>query len=119
MANRNFKPSIKGDAIIVGDNLPIDTLGDVDDYSEKETPKQEEETLKQDDEEEISSEEVSFIEPIVEEIKEKTTLIKVRPKTTHRVSIGGEWYQFVANEITSVPENVRRILIEGNDLLPL
>ena len=111
MANRNFKPIIKGDPIMINENLP-NTLGDVDDYSDEEILKQEEDDL-------TSPEEVSFIVPVIEETKDKVILNKVRPKTTHRVSIGGEWYQFISGEITSVPENVKRILTEGNDLLPL
>lgn len=50
---------------------------------------------------------------VVEELK------RVKPNASFHTNIGGQNYYFEKGVCSNVPENVKRILMEGNMLLPL
>jgi hypothetical protein len=45
--------------------------------------------------------------------------VKIRVKTNHTCSIGGVVYHFEKGKQVTVPENVKKILMESNLLMPI
>lgn len=61
-------------------------------------------------------------EEVKVEVKPKKVvgeLKRIKPKQTFTTHIGGTNYYFEEGTCYNVPENVKRILMEGNMLLPL
>ena len=88
-------------------------------------------TAKQDEVVFVDSESVTEkVLPIIEEepvevvVSAKTAplpdkMVKIKPRVTQTVHIGGENYYLVKGVQQSVPENVKDILARGDKLLPL
>ena len=45
--------------------------------------------------------------------------VRIKPKASFNTSIGGEWFYFTEGVCQNVPLNVKRVLQEGDMLLPL
>ena len=78
------------------------------------------------------AEEVTEVtEPVKEEVKEleisvntetkpaKEQLVRVKPNATYTTKIGGTYYYFEKGVCQNVPENVKRIMAEGDMLTAL
>lgn len=57
-----------------------------------------------------------YITPQAESVKKE---VRVKTKRDHKCNVGGQWYYFTANRVSSVPEQVRNILLKSGMLLPL
>lgn len=67
----------------------------------------------------VEEPEVSVDTSSVDDSKKPENMVKVRMRTDHKCTIGGELYQLESGKVYTVPENVKRILNKAGLLSPL
>jgi len=86
-------------------------------------PTEIEEDFKVDNQElSIEGEDIQVIIPKEQDYEVKPVepkKLKVKMRVDHKCYVGGEWYYLKKDKQYSVPVNVKRILAEGDYLLPL
>lgn len=51
--------------------------------------------------------------------KKEEPRVKIKTKKNHRCFIGGTWYSFLEGKVTTVPQNVKNVLMKTDILAPL
>ena len=90
--------------------------------NEKETTAPEQETPEVDVDvtvPDVEEPEVSVDTSSIDDSKKPENMVKVRMRTDHKCTIGGELYQLESGKVYTVPENVKRILNKAGLLSPL
>lgn len=104
--------------VTVPENVKVETPEE----SEKETttaPEQETPEVDVTVPEDVEEPEVSVDTSSVDDSKKPENMVKVRMRTDHKCTIGGELYQLESGKVYTVPENVKRILNKAGLLSPL
>lgn len=102
--------------VTVPENVKVETPEE----SEKETTAPEQETLEVDvTVPDVEEPEVSVDTSSIDDSKKPENMVKVRMRTDHKCTIGGELYQLESGKVYTVPENVKRILNKAGLLSPL
>ena len=102
--------------VTVPENVKVETPEE----NEKETTAPEQETPEVDvTVPDVEEPEVSVDTSSVDDSKKPENMVKVRMRTDHKCTIGGELYQLESGKVYTVPENVKRILNKAGLLSPL
>lgn len=102
--------------VTVPENVKVETPEE----SEKETTAPEQETSEVDvTVPDVEEPEVSVDTSSIDDSKKPENMVKVRMRTDHKCTIGGELYQLESGKVYTVPENVKRILNKAGLLSPL
>ena len=102
--------------VTVPENVKVETPEE----SEKETSAPEQETPEVDvTVPDVEEPEVSVDTSSIDDSKKPDNMVKVRMRTDHKCTIGGELYQLESGKVYTVPENVKRILNKAGLLSPL
>ena len=102
--------------VTVPENVKVETTEE----SEKETTAPEQETPEVDvTVPDVEEPEVSVDTSSIDDSKKPENMVKVRMRTDHKCTIGGELYQLESGKVYTVPENVKRILNKAGLLSPL
>lgn len=102
--------------VTVPENVKVETPEE----SEKETTSPEQETQEVDvTVPDVEEPEVSVDTSSIDDSKKPENMVKVRMRTDHKCTIGGELYQLESGKVYNVPENVKRILNKAGLLSPL
>ena len=102
--------------VTVPENVKVETPEE----NEKETTAPEQETPEVDvTVPDVEEPEVSVDTSSIDDSKKPENMVKVRMRTDHKCTIGGELYQLESGKIYTVPENVKRILNKAGLLSPL
>lgn len=103
--------------VSVPENVKVETPVE---ESEKETTAPEQETPEVDvTVPDVEEPEVSVDTSSIDDSKKPENMVKVRMRTDHKCTIGGELYQLESSKVYTVPENVKRILNKAGLLSPL
>lgn len=105
--------------VSVPENVKVETP--VEESEKAETTAEEQETAPEVDVTvpDVEEPEVSVDTSSVDESKKPENMVKIRMRTNHKCSIGGELYQLDGGKVYTVPENVKRILNKAGLLSPL
>lgn len=102
--------------VTVPENVKVETPEE----NEKETTAPEQETPEVDvTVPDVKEPEVSVDTSSIDDSKKPENMVKVRMRTNHKCTIGGELYQLESGKVYTVPENVKRILNKAGLLSPL
>lgn len=102
--------------VTVPENVKVETPEE----SEKEITAPEQETPEVDvTVPDVEEPEVSVDTSSIDDSKKPENMVKVRMRTDHKCTIGGELYQLESGKVYTVPENVKRILNKAGLLSPL
>ena len=102
--------------VTVPENVKVETPEE----NEKETTSPEQETPEVDvTVPDVEEPEVSVDTSSIDDSKKPDNMVKVRMRTDHKCTIGGELYQLESGKVYTVPENVKRILNKAGLLSPL
>lgn len=102
--------------VTVPENVKVETPEE----SEKETTAPEQETPEVGvTVPDVEEPEVSVDTSSIDDSKKPENMVKVRMRTDHKCTIGGELYQLESGKVYTVPENVKRILNKAGLLSPL
>ena len=102
--------------VTVPENVKVETPEE----NEKETTAPEQETPEVDvTVPDVEEPEVSVDTSSIDDSKKPENMVKVRMRTDHKCTIGGELDQLESGKVYTVPENVKRILNKAGLLSPL
>ena len=102
--------------VTVPENVKVETPEE----NEKETTAPEQETPEVDvTVPDVEEPEVSVDTSSIDDSKKPENMVKVRMRTDHKCTIGGELYHLESGKVYTVPENVKRILNKAGLLSPL